>query len=58
MTLAYKTIDLPVGRLKLVASEKGLVAVLWAKQKSNRVPLREVEKRNASGSYQSRTTTR
>jgi methylated-DNA-[protein]-cysteine S-methyltransferase len=29
MSLAYKTIDSPVGKLKLVASEKGLVAVLW-----------------------------
>ena len=30
---AYKWIDLPVGRLKLIASEKGLAAVLWDDEK-------------------------
>jgi methylated-DNA-[protein]-cysteine S-methyltransferase len=45
MTLAYKTIDSPVGKLKLVASDEGLVAVLWAKEKPNRVSLGQVEKR-------------
>jgi methylated-DNA-[protein]-cysteine S-methyltransferase len=45
MTLAYKTIDSPAGKLKLVANDKGLVAVLWAKEKPNRVPLGEVENR-------------
>ena len=45
MTLAYKTIDSPVGKLKLVASDKGLVAVLWEREKPNRVRLGEVEKR-------------
>jgi methylated-DNA-[protein]-cysteine S-methyltransferase len=39
MSLAYKTIDSPVGRLKLVASDKGLVAVLWENDKPNRVRL-------------------
>jgi len=39
MILAYKTIDSPVGRLKLVASDKGLVAVLWENDKPNRVRL-------------------
>jgi methylated-DNA-[protein]-cysteine S-methyltransferase len=39
MSLTYKTIDSPVGRLKLVASDKGLVAVLWENDKPNRVPL-------------------
>ena len=29
MTLAYKTIPSPVGELKLVASDKGLTAILW-----------------------------
>lgn len=39
MSLAYKTIASPVGRLKLVASDKGLVAVLWENDKPNRVRL-------------------
>jgi methylated-DNA-[protein]-cysteine S-methyltransferase len=39
MSLAYKTIDSPVGRLKLVASDEGLVAVLWENDKPNRVRL-------------------
>jgi len=39
MNLAYKTIDSPVGKLKLVASDKGLVAVLWENDKPNRVRL-------------------
>jgi methylated-DNA-[protein]-cysteine S-methyltransferase len=39
MSLAYKTIDSPVGRLKLVASDKGLVAILWENDKPNRVRL-------------------
>lgn len=47
MTLAYKTIDSPVGKLKLVASDKGLVAVLWEKEKPSRVRVGEVEKKEA-----------
>jgi methylated-DNA-[protein]-cysteine S-methyltransferase len=39
MGLAYKLIQSPVGELKLVASEKGLVAVLWEKDSPRRVPL-------------------
>ena len=39
MSLVYKTIDSPVGRLKLVASGEGLVAVLWENDKPNRVRL-------------------
>jgi methylated-DNA-[protein]-cysteine S-methyltransferase len=39
MSLVCKTIDSPVGRLKLVASDKGLVAVLWENDKPNRVRL-------------------
>ena len=31
MTYAYKTFSSPVGELKLVASEKGLAAILWEK---------------------------
>jgi methylated-DNA-[protein]-cysteine S-methyltransferase len=41
MTLAYKIIQSPVGKLKLVASDKALVAVLWEKDGPRRVPLSE-----------------
>lgn len=44
MALAYKTIDSSVGKLKLVASHKGLVAVLWERAKAQRVRLGEGEK--------------
>jgi methylated-DNA-[protein]-cysteine S-methyltransferase len=39
MSLAYMMIDSPVGKLKLVASEKGLVAILWENDKPSRVRL-------------------
>ena len=39
MTYAYKTIDSPVGKLKLVASEKGLAAILWQDDNPRRVRL-------------------
>ena len=42
MNLACKTIDSPVGKLKLVASDKGLVAILWQNEKPNRVRLGEL----------------
>jgi O-6-methylguanine DNA methyltransferase len=42
MGLSYKFMDSPVGRLKLVASEKGLVAVLWQNDRPERVPLTEL----------------
>ena len=42
MGLSYKLMDLPVGKLKLVASEKGLVAVLWQNDSLERVPLTEL----------------
>jgi methylated-DNA-[protein]-cysteine S-methyltransferase len=42
MSLFYKFIDSPVGQLKLVASEKGLVAILWHNDKPSRVPLTEL----------------
>jgi len=44
MSLVYKTIQSPVGELKLVASDKGLVAVLWENDRPNRVPLCEAER--------------
>jgi len=37
MSLAYKKIHSPVGKLKLVASDKALVAVLWENDNPNRV---------------------
>jgi methylated-DNA-[protein]-cysteine S-methyltransferase len=42
MSLSYKEIDSPVGKLKLVASAKGLVAVLWHNDRPKRVPLGEM----------------
>lgn len=37
MTYAYKTMNSPVGRLKLIASSKGLAAVLWEDDDPRRV---------------------
>jgi methylated-DNA-[protein]-cysteine S-methyltransferase len=42
MSLAYKIMDSPVGKLKLVASEKGLVAILWENDRPQRVPLADL----------------
>jgi methylated-DNA-[protein]-cysteine S-methyltransferase len=42
MSLTYKIIDSPVGKLKLVASEEGLVAILWEKDRPRRVRLSEM----------------
>ena len=39
MTLFYKEMDSPVGKLKLVASANGLAAVLWEQERPNRVKL-------------------
>jgi methylated-DNA-[protein]-cysteine S-methyltransferase len=36
MSLAYKIIESPVGKLKLVASDKGLVAILWDNDRPHR----------------------
>ena len=44
MSFAYKTIDSPVGKLKLVASNKGLVAILWENDNPKRVRLGELVK--------------
>ena len=38
MTYVYKTMQSPVGELKLVASDKGLAGVLWENDTSWRVP--------------------
>jgi len=42
MSLFYKFVPTPVGELKLVASEKGLVAVLWENDNPRRVPLTDL----------------
>ena len=42
MSLAFKIIDSPVGKLKLVASDRGLVAILWENDKPHRVRLSEL----------------
>lgn len=39
MSLVFSFFDSPVGRLKLVASDRGLVAVLWPDDRAGRVPL-------------------
>lgn len=39
MNLACKTIDSPVGKLKLVAGDKGLTAILWENDSPRRVRL-------------------
>jgi methylated-DNA-[protein]-cysteine S-methyltransferase len=41
MTYAYKTMVSPVGELKLVASDKGLAAILWENDDPNRIRLGE-----------------
>ncbi len=47
MSFAYKMMESPVGKLKLVASDKGLVAVLWENDRPSRVRLGELEKEEA-----------
>jgi methylated-DNA-[protein]-cysteine S-methyltransferase len=39
MALSYKLIDSPVGTLKLVASDRGLAAILWENDDPDRVRL-------------------
>ena len=39
MSYVHKTVSTPVGNLKLVASEKGLAAILWANDNPQRVRL-------------------
>jgi methylated-DNA-[protein]-cysteine S-methyltransferase len=42
MRLFYKEMQSPVGKLKLVASSRALIAVLWEKDRPNRVKLDEM----------------
>jgi methylated-DNA-[protein]-cysteine S-methyltransferase len=46
MSLSYKFLDSPVGKLKLVASETGLTAVLWENDNPRRVPLHDLVQDN------------
>lgn len=39
MTLVYKEVNSPVGRLKLIASTRALVAVRWERERPDRVKL-------------------
>lgn len=41
MNLAYKMMESPTGKLKLVASSQGLVAILWENDKPERVRFSE-----------------
>lgn len=45
MNLSYKFVASPIGRLKLVASDKGLVAILWENDNPRRVRLAELVER-------------
>lgn len=42
MSLFYKWIESPIGKLKLVASDKGLVGILWEEERPGRVRLTEL----------------
>jgi methylated-DNA-[protein]-cysteine S-methyltransferase len=42
MSLSYKYFASPVGKLKLVASDTGLIAILWENDKPRRVPLTDL----------------
>jgi hypothetical protein len=44
-SLSYTLVDSPIGVLKLVASAKGLVAVLWEKDNPRRVRISHVMNR-------------
>jgi methylated-DNA-[protein]-cysteine S-methyltransferase len=46
MSLFYKLIDSPIGKLKLVASDKGLVGILWEKDRLGRVRLSDLTENN------------
>jgi len=42
----YKEMDSPVGRLKIVASDKGLAAILWEDDNPNRIRVRTYTENN------------
>lgn len=41
MSLSYKFIESPIGKLKLVTSERGLVGILWEEDRPRRVRLED-----------------
>lgn len=45
--LVYKWVDSPIGKLKLVASDRGLAAILWETDRPHRVRLAEAEEERA-----------
>ena len=49
MSLAYKYVASPVGKLKLVASETGLIAILWENDNPRRVRLADLVEDNNQG---------
>jgi methylated-DNA-[protein]-cysteine S-methyltransferase len=42
MSLSYKYVESPLGRLKLVASDEGLAAILWENDSPDRVRLNDL----------------
>lgn len=42
MSLFYKYFSSPLGKLKLVASESALIAILWENENPRRVPLKDL----------------
>lgn len=43
MSLSYKFVDSPIGKLQLVASDLGLVAIMWEKDRPGRVRLDDLQ---------------
>jgi hypothetical protein len=46
MSLAWKMMESPVGKLKLIASDKGLAAILWKDDRPSRVRLSDLVENN------------
>lgn len=46
MSLAWKMMESPVGKLKLVASDEGLAAILWKDDRPSRVRLSDLVENN------------
>jgi methylated-DNA-[protein]-cysteine S-methyltransferase len=46
MKYQYKIINSPVGRIKLIASDKAFVGVFWEREDSDRVPFEDLEENN------------
>src|ERR1700760_3548481 len=49
MSYVSKKIDSPIGKLKLVASDKGLAAILWEKEDPRRVQLSPQREDSSNG---------